>query len=65
MSDAVCAAGAAHIVLAKLIGICNSALFFDTCICFGLTAHTLLIAQRLGGQDVAAVGMCITVLGEA
>ncbi len=64
MSDEVCAAAAAHVVLAALVGICSSALLFGTYICFGLTAHAALIAHRLGGQDDAAVGLCITILGD-
>ena len=64
MSDDVCAAAAARIVLAALLGICSSALLFGTHICFGHTAHAALSAHRLGGQYDAAEGLCITVLGD-
>ena len=64
MSDDVCLAAAARIVLAALVGICSSALLFGTYICFGVTAHAALIAHRLGGQDDAVVSLYVTVRGD-
>ena len=51
-------AAAAHSAFAALISIGSSAL------CYSHTAHAALVAPRLGGQDDAAVGLRITVVGE-
>ena len=51
-------------MLAALLAMCSSALLFDAYNCFGLAAHAVLVAHRVCGQDDAAVGLCITVLGD-